>query len=325
MARWFSKGVVLALGLVYLSGIGPVEAHAQVFDRDTTITGPRGRSINRDVQITRSPAGVERDISIRRPGGTFQRDTFIPRGGGGGGWGLPRGPRFGPPVFVGGGGGGGGIGPWGAGLLGGALGAGAGFLAGTALSSPPPVVVQPPVVVAPPGQVVVAQPAQPPVVEYVAPVRYQPAPPPQTVVVDPVAQEIARFQSNSEGSRRDAAIHLGRMGDARAVMPLVDRLKNDRSRDVRIAAASALGQIGDPSAAIYLERSIVYDKKQDVRDASSAALARVRQSQSQARIVTSTTNDLNAGPVQTNQVPALLPPNESSVPPPPPMPLNGPR
>lgn len=343
MARWFTTSTVLALGLVVVPGIGPASARAQTFDRDTTITGPRGRSITRDVQINRGPGGVSRDISISRPGGTFQRNSFIPRGGGGGGgfrgWGP--GPRFGPPVFIGGGGGGG-IGPWGAGLLGGALGAGAGFLAGTALSNannaaqaappPPPVVVQQPVVVAEPGQVVVAPGAvPPPVVEYVPPVRYQPAPQ-QTVVVDPVAQEIARFQSNSEGSRRDAAIHLGRMGDARAVAPLVDRLKNDHARDVRVAAATALGEIGDPTAAIYLERSIIYDKKQEVRDASTAALSRVRQVQAQmqqqmrnaaASAPMATAGGFGSSPAQTSQVPALTPSTTNEFVPPPPAPANG--
>lgn len=316
MSRLNRAGMVLALGL----GVVPVTrpARAQVFERETTITGPRGRSIDRDVQIRRGPGGVERDITIHRPAGTFRQETFIPRPHGGGGWGP--GPRFGrPPIYVGGGGGGGGIGPWGAGLLGGALGAGAGFLAGQALASPPP---PPPVVVQQP--VIVAPLVPPTVVEYVPPVRYLPAPPP--VVVDPVAQEIARFQSYSEGSRRDAAAHLGRMGDARAVMPLVDRLKNDRSHEVRVAAATALGQIGDPGAVVFLERSIVYDKREDVRDASTVALSRVRQSQAQAQLQTAASvapAGFSSGPVQSSRVPALTPTDEYV--PPPPVPQNGQR
>jgi len=315
MSRLQKAGVVLALGL----GLGPLSgpARAQVFERDTRITGPRGRSIDRDVQIRRGPGGVERDITIHRPAGTFHQETFIPRPHGGGGWGP--GPRFGgPPVYVGGGGGG--IGPWGAGLLGGALGAGAGLLVGSALASPPP---PPPVILQQP--VIVAQPVPPPVVEYVPPVRYQPAPPQPTVVVDPVAQEVARFQSHSEGSRRDAAVHLGRMGDSRAVMPLVERLKNDRSHDVRVAAATALGQIGDPTAAIYLERSVIYDKRQDVRDASTAALSRVRQFQVQApsSASLSPTGGFTPGVEPSSRVPSLSPLDDHV--PPPPSPDNGPR
>ena len=315
MARWFKKGMVLALGLGVVPGIGPAGAMAQVFERDTKVTGPRGRSLERDIQIHRGPAGIERDITIRRPGGTFQQETFLPRPHGhGGGWGPgPRGP-----IIVNGGGGG--MSPLGAGLLGGALGAGAGLLIGSAISQPPP---PPPVFVAP-GPVYVTQPLPPPVVEYVPPVRYQPAPPQTAVVVDPVAQEIARFQSNHEASRRDAAVHLGRMGDARAVMPLVDRLKNDRSREVRMAAATALGQIGDPGASVYLERSIIYDPRQDVRDASTVALSRLRQAQDQAAIAaTHTTGGFSSSPVPTTTVPSLSP--TSAYVPPPPRPANGPR
>lgn len=310
MGGLLKTGMVLVLGLGVVPGTGALSARAQTFERDTTITGPRGRSVERKVDITRTPAGVERDITIRRPGGTFQRETFVGRPAGPaiaphghGGWGMPaRGP-----VIINRGGGGG-IGPVGAGFLGGALGLGAGLLAGSALAQPrpAPVVVQQPVVV--------AQPA--PVVEYVPPVRYQPTAP-ATVVVDPVAQEIARFQSNHEASRIDAAAHLGRMGDARAVMPLVERLKNDRSTDVRVAVATALGQIGAPNAAVYLERSVIYDKSQDVRNASTAALNRIRQTQAQAATV-----QYSVAPAQTAQVPSLSP--IESVPPPP-SPANLPR
>ncbi|MCA1686674.1 MAG: HEAT repeat domain-containing protein, partial [Planctomycetia bacterium] len=143
------------------------------------------------------------------------------------------------------------------------------------------------------------------------------------VVVDPVAQEIARFQSNHDASRRDAAMHLGRMGDARAVMPLVDRLKNDRSRDVRVAAATALGEIGSPAASVYLERSIVYDKKQEVRDAATAALARLRQVPPDDQAAASPTSGFSSSPAQTSQVPSLSPLGEDV--PPPPRPANGPR
>jgi HEAT repeat protein len=101
------------------------------------------------------------------------------------------------------------------------------------------------------------------------------APPPVVVANDPVATEIVRLSSRHESSRRDAVANLGRMHDARAVSAIVDRLKNDHSKDVRVAAANALGEIGDPGASLYLERSVVYDHKQEVRDAASAALARM--------------------------------------------------
>ncbi len=163
MARWYGTGVV-ALGLGLAQWMVASPAWAQNIDRETTITGPKGNTLTRSVDINRGPGGVTRDITVHRPGGaTLQRDTVISRapggfggrgfvpGGGFGRWGPgPRGPVFfgGGPVIVGGGGGG--ISPLGAGLLGGALGTGVGMLMGSAISSnnqPPP----------PPQTVVVAR------------------------------------------------------------------------------------------------------------------------------------------------------------------------
>ena len=38
-------------------------------ERDTTITGPRGRSIERQVEIQRNPGSIDRQVQIKRPGG----------------------------------------------------------------------------------------------------------------------------------------------------------------------------------------------------------------------------------------------------------------
>ena len=264
MRRWIGAGMVLGLGLAATAA----PARAQVSERDTTITGPRGRSIERSVRTERGPGFVERDVQIHRPGGTFQRDVRIARPGGfaapgsgfrGGGF-VPGG--FGPRiiernVFV----------NPGLPLLG-ALGIGAGsfglgMLTGSALSAPPPIYGYP----APPPVVVVNQP--------------QPysgaAPPPATIVVDPVASTLPRLQSLHSHSRRDGCYTLGRLRDPRAVPALVDRLKNDYEKEVRIAAATALGEIGDPRAIAVLEGATVYDKRQEVRAAATAALSRLAQ------------------------------------------------
>jgi hypothetical protein len=322
MGAWMQRGVVVAAWLV----VGGSWASGQVVERDTTITGPRGRTLQRQVTTQRGPGFVERDIRIQRPGGaTFQRDTRVQARGPVGGP-LP-GPRFGPrpayfgprpwgprEVIINNRGGGLGVGPAiGLGLGSFALGA----LAGTALASPPtPVYVAPaPVYVAP---------APPPAVVYNPPVRYgQPAAPP-TVVVDPVATELARLQSYHGNSRRDGALALGRLGDARAVPSLIDRLKNDYDKDVRVAAAWALGEIGDPQAAVALQRAALYDRRSDVRDVASRAYARLPRDlpatpPGAAAPVNPTTASASNGPsLSTPTVPSPTPPSE--LPPPPPEP-----
>ena len=51
----------------------------QDVERDTTITGPRGRTIQRHVDIQRGPGTIDRSVTIKRPGGTFERQTQIQR------------------------------------------------------------------------------------------------------------------------------------------------------------------------------------------------------------------------------------------------------
>ncbi len=268
MKRWIGAGLFLALGA------SSTVSWAQVVERerDVTITGPRGRSIQRSITTERGPGFVERQVNIQRPGGSFHSDTFAARAP------RPMGPGPGPgfrgfgPGPVRGWGGWGprpgivevnnGISP-GAAILGGAGLFGLGMVAGSAMNSQP-------------AAPVYAAPAQPPVVLVNQPQPYSPTPPPPpTVVVDPVAEQVQRFQSYHSHSRRDAAAVLGRLRDPRAIPSLVDRLKHDNSTEVRVAAATALGEIGDPQSAIYLERVTIYDKKQAVRDAAAAALTRL--------------------------------------------------
>ena len=61
----------------------------QTIERDTTITGPRGNSIERQVEIKRTPGSIERQVQIKRPGGTFERQVQVQRSGAGG---VRRGP-----------------------------------------------------------------------------------------------------------------------------------------------------------------------------------------------------------------------------------------
>ena len=299
-----SKRLVVALGLgVGIGVLAPVGALGQVTrERDVTITGPRGRTIQRDFTSTRTPGGLERSTTITRPGGTFQRNVEISRPAPAFG---PMRPGFGPgprnvfverPVIVGGGGGG--IGPAASFGIGALAGTAGGLLIGSALAPrpvPPPVYVTPAPVVVQGAPAVVGQPV-------VA----------QPVVVDMVPQEIARLSSVFPGTRREAAGILGRMRDSRAIPALVERLKNDNDKSVRITAAHALADIGDPSAAIYLERSSIYDHKQEVRNAALAALARM------PRIVPAPAQAQASTPVAGLSPSASpAPPPTPNVPPPP--------
>jgi HEAT repeats len=223
----------------------------QTIERDTTITGPRGRTLDRQVEIQRKPGSVSRDIQIKRPGGTFERQVQVQR--------SPAGVRRGPLI----------PGPWprppwiprtvvigqpapafGFGLLAAPMlnfsfgGGGGGFGGGG-----PGVPFRGGGPAGPPGG---------------------PAPPPDEVAL--MAQRLQSFYSNN---RKEAAYTLGQLGDPRAVPSLVHVLKYDYHKDVRIASAIALGEIGGSESAIALERSSIYDHKEDVRQASATALERL--------------------------------------------------
>jgi hypothetical protein len=275
----------VALAAALMAALEGAAARGQVVERerDVTITGPRGRSIERSITTERGPGFVDRQVNIQRPGGTFhsnaviQRAPSVVRGGGFpppgrfGGWG-PR-PGFPREVIINNGGG---AASWLAPLAVGLGSFGVGMFAGSALAStppPPPPIPAPVYVVPTPGYVVqpvpaVAYPAQSAIVSQPGQVVQGT----QTPVVDPITEAVARLQSHHANSRRDGAYTLGRLRDPRAIPALVERLRNDYDVDVRVAAATALGEIGDPRAAVYLERVTIYDKKQKVRDAAALAL-----------------------------------------------------
>jgi hypothetical protein len=95
--------------------------------------------------------------------------------------------------------------------------------------------------------------------------------------LDPVVLAAQKLQSFHASSRKDGARELGQLGDPRAIPPLVHVLKNDSSKEVRVAAATSLGELGGGEAEVVLERCIIYEKKQDVKDAAAAALRMLRQ------------------------------------------------
>ena len=79
---------------------------------------------------------------------------------------------------------------------------------------------------------------------------------------------------------------LGKIGDRRAVAPLIDRL-HDRSERVRMSAASALGDIRDSRAVKPLINLILRDPVAPVRAQSAAALGRIGDSEALPLLVQS--------------------------------------
>jgi len=324
------KGIRSALTWATIGlGVAATAARAQqVIERDTKLTGPRGRTIERDIRVERGPGYIDRRIEIKRPGGTLTRDTRIaaptgPHHQGGHRPGPGPGPRFyggGRPVieeiyvppapafstFVG--------------LPGFSL-----FLGGPPAPPPPPVFVYPEPVYPEP---VYAYPAPPVVVAPPPP----PSPPPQQVI-DPLTEPLSRLKSFHGNSRRDGCLAIGHFGDDRAVPSLVERLEHDFEKEVRVAAAWALGEIGDPRAAVALERAALYDKRNDVRVAAKAAYARLPRP-GQGTTEAPTSNPTRYQPRQTpvdGQTEVLDPgpsarPAPDDLPPPPPGPtLEAPR
>jgi hypothetical protein len=230
-------------------------------ERETTITGPRGRTIDRRIEVDRGPGFYDRSLQIQRPGMTLQRGFQVQ-----GGVPVPRpGVLVERNIFVG---------PRPASAW------SFGFMAAPMITFPFWQPALPPVVVAPPGGMV----AQPGAV--------MPAPQPGATTgataLDPVALAAQRMQSYHSGSRREGAETLGRLGDPRAIPPLVNALKYDSSKDVKIASATALGAIGGREAEVVLERCIVYEKKQEVRDAAAIALRDLRaRSAAESRVASS--------------------------------------
>jgi len=78
-----------------------------------------------------------------------------------------------------------------------------------------------------------------------------------------------------DDDREDAAEHLGRLGDPRAVPALVQALLSDPDDDVREEAAEALGRIGDARALPALRHAAATDDDKSVRKEAREAIERI--------------------------------------------------
>ncbi|QYZ80207.1 HEAT repeat domain-containing protein [Methanofollis formosanus] len=87
-----------------------------------------------------------------------------------------------------------------------------------------------------------------------------------------VVQEFLRNLNHERPEFRwGAAEALGRIGDSRAVAPLIKALEGDPDPRVRTKAAWALGRLGDPRAQRPLLRALG-DRDDDVQEIAGEAL-----------------------------------------------------
>lgn len=85
---------------------------------------------------------------------------------------------------------------------------------------------------------------------------------------------VNRVNEVSKNVRGVAAETLGEIGDARAVEPLIEAVK-DKDEYVRWAAIETLGEIGDARAVESLIEALK-DKDEDVRRVAREALSKIR-------------------------------------------------
>ena len=82
------------------------------------------------------------------------------------------------------------------------------------------------------------------------------------------------ISTHATAARERAAYALGRLGDTRAVEPLIAAL-DDWSSEVRVAAACALADIGDMRAAAAIERALAQEDGHHAGNSLRACLLRL--------------------------------------------------
>ncbi|UCF41564.1 MAG: HEAT repeat domain-containing protein [Gemmatimonadota bacterium] len=94
-------------------------------------------------------------------------------------------------------------------------------------------------------------------------------------VQDDFTTLIAMLQMEDASMREHAAEALGRLGDRRAVEPLMDAVLHDRNPSVREHAATALGMLADPRASEVLAQAAQADPNERVRAHAASAASRL--------------------------------------------------
>ena len=65
MKMWIHIGLVMVLGCAL--DVAPTLGQVVERERDVSITGPRGRTIDRSITTERGPGFVDRQVNIQRP------------------------------------------------------------------------------------------------------------------------------------------------------------------------------------------------------------------------------------------------------------------
>ena len=90
------------------------------------------------------------------------------------------------------------------------------------------------------------------------------------VHADNVSELIKQLDDDSDKVRLAAAVNLTKLGDQKAILPLVKVLGNDSSADVRSAAAIAVAKLVDPSTKAGIKNLVISAlKKAEANDSSS--------------------------------------------------------
>lgn len=81
---------------------------------------------------------------------------------------------------------------------------------------------------------------------------------------------LKKLAGKNKDDRRVAAEHLGKLGDARAIEPLIHASGRGGGERAKSAAITALARIGKPAIPLLVE-TILHDRKSKFRRASAAA------------------------------------------------------
>ena len=77
------------------------------------------------------------------------------------------------------------------------------------------------------------------------------------------------METENLGLKISAAYHLGERKSKKAVIPLMDVLRNDSSPEVRIMAALSLYKIGDERGIFAIKKAIEFDENEQVKQMCS--------------------------------------------------------
>jgi len=102
-----------------------------------------------------------------------------------------------------------------------------------------------------------------------------PAPAPAPMIAPTHEQLVAQLRAPDPALRQSAALQLGRLGDGRAIDPLIQSLYHDSAGSVRAAAARALGELRAQAATGHLQRAAQQDPDPEVRTAAASALGTI--------------------------------------------------